>query len=154
MYFFNISKCAPNHIIWFEVYDNFIGKKILKLWRQESRPFSPGWAANVARLRSWTFRLPWLWTQIIVKLFGDGVVKLLMKNRNYLIHNIYWSINATSFWIPTLKFWTDSIIHWVYFATFIKKFPNNYSSFQVNSSTDWLFPAAKTFRGFWPLSCK
>ena len=32
----------------------------MKLWRQESWPFGPGWAANIARIRSWTFRLPCL----------------------------------------------------------------------------------------------
>ena len=36
---FDTSKCATNHIISFEVYDGFIGQKILKLWRQESQPF-------------------------------------------------------------------------------------------------------------------
>ena len=43
----------------FEVYDCFIIQKILKLWRQESWPFGPGWAAHITRLPSWTFRLPW-----------------------------------------------------------------------------------------------
>ena len=37
-----------------------LGLKILKLWRQESRPFSPGWAAHIMSIRSWTFRLPCL----------------------------------------------------------------------------------------------
>ena len=32
---------------------------ILKLWRQESWPFGPGWAAHIPSIRSWTFRLPW-----------------------------------------------------------------------------------------------
>ena len=59
IYFFNTSKCATNYVISFEVYDGFIGQKILKLWRQESRPFGPGWAANIPRIRWWTFRLPW-----------------------------------------------------------------------------------------------
>ena len=39
IYFLNTSKCATNYVISFEVYDGFIGQKILKLWRQESRPF-------------------------------------------------------------------------------------------------------------------
>ena len=46
------------YVISFEVYDGFIGQKILKLCRQESWPFSPGWAANIMRIHSWTFRLP------------------------------------------------------------------------------------------------
>jgi hypothetical protein len=36
-----------------------LGQKILKLWRQESQPFGPGWSANITRIRSWTFHLPW-----------------------------------------------------------------------------------------------
>ena len=36
IYFFTTSKCATNYIISFEVYDDFIGQKTLKLWRQES----------------------------------------------------------------------------------------------------------------------
>ena len=40
-YIFDTSKCATNCIISFEVYDGFIGQKILKLWRQESQPFGP-----------------------------------------------------------------------------------------------------------------
>ena len=57
--FFNTSKCAAYNVISFEVYDGSIGQKILKLWRQESQPFGPGWSANITRIRSWTFRLPW-----------------------------------------------------------------------------------------------
>ena len=53
IYFFNTSKCAANYIISFEVYCGFIGQKISKLWRQEI------WSANIMRIRSWTFRLPW-----------------------------------------------------------------------------------------------
>ena len=53
IYFFNKSKCAANYVISFEVYDNFIRQKILKLWRQESRPFGPGWAANITSICSW-----------------------------------------------------------------------------------------------------
>ena len=45
------------HFIW-SVWC-FLGQKILKLWRQESRLFGPGWAANITRIHSWTFRLPW-----------------------------------------------------------------------------------------------
>ena len=30
----------------------------LKLWRQESWPFGPGWAVHITGIRSWTFRLP------------------------------------------------------------------------------------------------
>ena len=41
------------HLIW------GIGEKVLKLWRQECWPFSPGWAAHIMRIHSWTFRLPW-----------------------------------------------------------------------------------------------
>ena len=41
------------HLIW------GIGEKVLKLWRHESWPFSPGWAANITKIHSWTFRLPW-----------------------------------------------------------------------------------------------
>ena len=41
-YFFNTSKCVANYVISFEVYDGFIGQKILKLRRQESQPFGPG----------------------------------------------------------------------------------------------------------------
>ena len=59
IYFFNTSKCATNYVISFEIFDGFIGQKILKLWRQESWPFGPGWAAHITSIRSWTFRLPW-----------------------------------------------------------------------------------------------
>ena len=55
-YIFDISKCATNYIISFEVYDGFIGQKILKLWRQESLPFgpNPGWRTLVESEFSWT----------------------------------------------------------------------------------------------------
>ena len=55
IYFFNTSKCAENYVISFEVY---YGQKILKLWRQETWPFGPGWSATITIIRSWTFRLP------------------------------------------------------------------------------------------------
>ena len=32
--FFNVSKCAANYVIWFEVYDGFIGQKV---WSYEGR---------------------------------------------------------------------------------------------------------------------
>ena len=57
-YIFDTSKCATNYIISLKVYWGFIGQKILKLWRQK-RPFGPGWAAHITRIRSWTFRLLW-----------------------------------------------------------------------------------------------
>ena len=47
--------CKLCHLIW--GYDGFIGQKILKLWRQESRPFSPGWAANIPRISSCKYKL-------------------------------------------------------------------------------------------------
>ena len=37
----DISKCAANYVISFEVYDDFLGQKILNLRRQERWPFSP-----------------------------------------------------------------------------------------------------------------
>ena len=40
-YIFDTSKFAKKIFISFEVYDGFIGQKILKLWRQESWPFGP-----------------------------------------------------------------------------------------------------------------
>ena len=40
-YIFDTSKFATNCIISFEVYNGFIGQKILKLLRQESLPFGP-----------------------------------------------------------------------------------------------------------------
>ena len=43
IYFFNTSKFAANYVLSFEVYDGFIGQKILKIWRQESWPFRPVW---------------------------------------------------------------------------------------------------------------
>ena len=58
IYLFNTSKCAANYVISFEVYDDFIGQNILMLWRQESRPFGPGWAVHITSICSWTFRLP------------------------------------------------------------------------------------------------
>ena len=58
--FFNTSKYATNSVIQFEAYDGFIGQKILKLWRQESWPLGLGWAAHIARILSWTFRLPYI----------------------------------------------------------------------------------------------
>ena len=33
-------------------------RHILMLWRQESRPFGPGWAVHITSICSWTFRLP------------------------------------------------------------------------------------------------
>ena len=45
--FFNKSKCATNYVISFEIYDGFIGQKILKLWRHESWPFSPKSSPNL-----------------------------------------------------------------------------------------------------------
>ena len=50
IYFFNASKCAANYVISFEVDDGFMGQKILKLWRQESWQFGPGWAANITQI--------------------------------------------------------------------------------------------------------
>ena len=41
IYFINTSKCAKKYVISYDVYDGFIGEKILKLWRQESWPFGP-----------------------------------------------------------------------------------------------------------------
>ena len=46
-YTFDTSKCASNYIISFEVYDGFIGQKILKLWRQENWPCGPN-AAQIS----------------------------------------------------------------------------------------------------------
>ena len=45
--FFNTSKCATNYVILFEIYDGFVGQKILKLWRQES------WLFGLAELPIW-----------------------------------------------------------------------------------------------------
>ena len=58
LYFFYYIKICRKfcHFIWGIWW--LIGQKILKLWRQESWPFGPGWSANIARIRSWTFRLP------------------------------------------------------------------------------------------------
>ena len=56
----NTSKCTTNYVTSFELHDGFIGRKILKLWRQESLPFGLGRSANITRIRSWTFRLPWI----------------------------------------------------------------------------------------------
>ena len=69
IYFFNTSKCAANYVISFEVYDGFIGQKILKLWRQESWPFCPGWAANIPRIHSWTSNaiVTFCWNRIKVQ---------------------------------------------------------------------------------------
>ena len=53
--YFLIHQNVPQILLF-----NLIGQKILKLWRQESWPFGPGWSANITRIRSWTFRLPWL----------------------------------------------------------------------------------------------
>ena len=58
MFFHNTSKCVAKYAISFEVTDSFISHNILKLLRQEGRPFGPGWAATIIRIRSWTFRLP------------------------------------------------------------------------------------------------
>ena len=55
IYFFNTSKCAANYVILFVVYDGLI----FKLSRPESWPVSPGWAANVTRIHSWTYCFPW-----------------------------------------------------------------------------------------------
>ena len=57
-YIFFKSKCAANYVILFGVYDGFIGQKSLKIWRQDSLSFGPGWGANITRIRSWTFHLP------------------------------------------------------------------------------------------------
>ena len=53
----NVPQIMSFHLRYM-MHDGFIGQKILKLWRQESLPFSPGWAANITRIRLWTFRLP------------------------------------------------------------------------------------------------
>ena len=53
----NVPQIMSFHLRY--IYDGFIGQKILKLWRQEIRPFGPGWAANKTRIHSWTFRLQW-----------------------------------------------------------------------------------------------
>ena len=47
-YIFSIStsKCAANYVISFEVYDGFIGQKILMLQRQEIQLFGPDWSAK------------------------------------------------------------------------------------------------------------
>ena len=60
-YIFLIHQNVPQIITFYlmYIYDGFIGQKILILWRQESRPFGPGWSANITRIRSWTFCLPW-----------------------------------------------------------------------------------------------
>ena len=60
IYSFNTPKCAANYVILFKVYDGFVGRKVLKLWRQESQPFGPGWATHRPRKCSWTFRFPGL----------------------------------------------------------------------------------------------
>ena len=60
IYSFNTSKCAANYAISFELYGGFIDQKILKIWRQESWPFGPGWAAHITSIGSWTFSLPCL----------------------------------------------------------------------------------------------
>ena len=51
------SKCTANYSISFVVYHGFIGRKIMELWREESQPFSPGWAAHMMSIRWWTFHL-------------------------------------------------------------------------------------------------
>ena len=38
------------------VYEGFIGEKVMKLWRQESWPFCPGWAAELWGICSLTCR--------------------------------------------------------------------------------------------------
>ena len=55
--YFLIHQNVPQ-IMSFHLRYGFIGQKILELWRQESWPFGPGWAATIARIRSWTSRLP------------------------------------------------------------------------------------------------
>ena len=73
------SKCAAYYVISFEVYD---GIKILKLWRQESLPFGPGWSANITRIRLWTFRLPWS----LSKIYFSLVLCLLSQCAGLVLH--------------------------------------------------------------------
>ena len=46
------------HFIWV-IWWFHRSKDFEAIWRQKSWPFSPGWAANITRIRSWTFHLPW-----------------------------------------------------------------------------------------------
>ena len=54
----NVPQIMSFHL---RLYDGYIGQNVLKLWRQESWPFGPGWPAHITRIRWWTFRLPWIW---------------------------------------------------------------------------------------------
>ena len=77
IYLFNTSKCAANYVISFEVHDDFIGQKTLKLWRQKIWPFSSGWAAHLTSIRSWTFHHPWFSIKMVMgKILSKSVVIL------------------------------------------------------------------------------
>ena len=64
------------HFIWGIWW--FHRPNILKLWKQESWPFSPGWDANITRIRLWTFRLPWWQIEIAVLCLPYTVVSPCM----------------------------------------------------------------------------
>ena len=93
--------------------------------------------------------LPVLWSQMIAKLFGGGVIKWLMKTRNYLSPNIYWSIHATLFWIPPLKFkfWTDSITKFT-LRLLSKNFPTIIVAFRSTVAQIDYFLLQKLFEAF------
>ena len=94
IYFFNTSKCATNYVISFDV---FIGQKILKLWKQESWPFGPGWAPNITRIRSWIFRLPCDRRKRIISCYASCEIDR-SESLHYIIHSLW------EFSIPQ-KFW-------------------------------------------------
>ena len=58
IYFFNKSKCATNYVISFEVYNDFRGEKILKLWMQEIWPYNENMIVELFRAKNYNGMIP------------------------------------------------------------------------------------------------
>ena len=91
-YIFKTSKCAANYVISIEVYDGFIGQKMLKLWKQESWQFGPGWSPNITRIRLWNFASSaCVVKSCLSKIFGLGLVVLFQYILQYdNCSNLFW----------------------------------------------------------------
>ena len=89
--FFNTLKCAANYVISFEVYDSFIGQKILKLWRQESRPL-----AELQHTENTLMEEPWLQPKLSLKICRTYAVNCRESTLQVTyLYSIYISIIAT-----------------------------------------------------------
>ena len=104
IYFFNM-KCATKYVTWFEVYNGFIGQKILKLRRQESWPIQrayPLWA-NWPRLSCpysdntlGTFCRPWFIYKLVYQFIKTNNMWLELTVLVYTVNiQVYtWTIKV------------------------------------------------------------